>query len=116
LSVGVLCAPPLPPPPPPPPPRAGDVWHLEGPDVLTADDLFDLLGEGAPAHVPPAEAGPRLSDLLGVPVSSSTAELFAIGTPAPEPGIGDAAEELAIALTSVEEGMRITADRAARSR
>jgi uncharacterized protein YbjT (DUF2867 family) len=92
-------------------------WHLEGPDVVSADELFDLLGEGGrPEHLPPAEAAARLTGLLAIPVSRATAELFARGTPESASGVADAADAFAIARTSLEEGLRITADRAARVR
>jgi uncharacterized protein YbjT (DUF2867 family) len=93
--------------------RVDGVWQLEGPLVLTADGLFDLLGEGgAPGHLPPAEAAARLTDLLGLPVSTATAELFAAGTP-PGGSVPDAAVDFGIARTALEDGLRITADRAA---
>jgi uncharacterized protein YbjT (DUF2867 family) len=92
-------------------------WHLDRPDVVSADELFDLLGEGGrPEHLPPAEAAARLTGLLTIPVSPATAELFAGGTPASAPGVADAADAFGIARTPLEEGLRITADRAARVR
>jgi uncharacterized protein YbjT (DUF2867 family) len=94
--------------------RVEGTWHLEGPDVLSADDLFDLLGEGGrPEHLPPTEAAARLT-ALDVPVSRAAAELFASGTAARGPGVENAAEVFGIALTSLEDGLRVTADRAAR--
>jgi uncharacterized protein YbjT (DUF2867 family) len=96
--------------------RVEGTWHLEGPDVVSADDLFGLLGEGGrPEHLPPAEAVARLN-ALDVTVSQTAAELFASGTAARGPGVEDAAEVFGIARTSLEDGLRITADRAARAR
>jgi uncharacterized protein YbjT (DUF2867 family) len=96
--------------------RVEGTWHLEGPDVVSADDLFGLLGEGGrPEHLPPTAAVARLT-ALDVPVSQAAAELFASGTAARGPGVEDAAEVFGIVRTSLEEGLRITADRAARAR
>jgi uncharacterized protein YbjT (DUF2867 family) len=91
------------------------VWQLEGPDPLTADELYRLLAEDEEpdVHLSPEEAAARLTGVLGVPVSRAAAELFALGTPAPEPGLGDAADAFGLARTPLEEGLRITADRAA---
>ena len=92
------------------------LWHLEGPDVLTADGFAQLLGEGAPSHhLAPEDAAPRLSELLGVPITRSTLELFARGTSPPEPG-ADVMEVFSLVRTSLEDGLRLTADRAARTR
>ena len=90
------------------------VWHLEGPDVLTADDLFRLLAEGEEAeHLGPEEAAARLTELLEFPLSRGAAELFALGTPASEPGVDDAVEAFGLRRMSLDDGLRLTADRAA---
>ena len=95
--------------------RVTGVWQLEGPDVLTADEVFGLLGEGgSPDHLLPSEAAPRLSDLLGIPVSTATAEFFAVGTPAAAPDVDDAARAFDLVRTAFEEGLGITAAQAAR--
>ena len=55
-------------------------WALEGPDVVTADDLVGLLaGSDAPSprHVEGPIAQAALEDLLGVPVSRETVSRFA---------------------------------------
>jgi uncharacterized protein YbjT (DUF2867 family) len=89
-------------------------WHLEGPEALSADDLFAVLAEpGEPEHLTPPAAAARLTELLDVPVSRAAAEFFALGTPAREPGVEDAAEHFGMVRTPLEEGLRITADRAA---
>jgi hypothetical protein len=89
------------------------VWHLEGPDVLTGDELFRVLADGEDAeHLAPEAAAARLTELLEFPVSRGAAELFALGTPAREPGVEDAAEAFGLAQTSLEDGLRLTADRA----
>jgi hypothetical protein len=46
-------------------------------------------------------------------VSRGTAELFALGTPASEPGVRDAVEAFGLSRMSLEDGLRLTADRAA---
>jgi uncharacterized protein YbjT (DUF2867 family) len=97
--------------------RVEGIWTLEGPDVLTGDEVFGVLGEGdRPEHVSAADAAVRLTHLLDRPVSVAATELFAAGTP-PPPTDGSApaaSDAFDIPLTRFEDGVRITADRAAR--
>jgi hypothetical protein len=91
------------------------IWSLRGPDEVTADELFDLLdGEGDPVHLDPADAAPRLSDLLGIPVSVRAAEVFAgaTGSASGGPAPPDAAAAFGVRPTRLEEGLRRTAERA----
>jgi hypothetical protein len=46
-------------------------------------------------------------------VSRAAAELFGRGTPPPTPGVDDAAAELGLTRTTLDDGLRVTADRAA---
>jgi uncharacterized protein YbjT (DUF2867 family) len=86
-------------------------WHLEGPDALAVEELYELLdGEGAPAHLVPVEAAHRLSELLERPISVPAAEHFAAGTPASD--LPDAAEAFGVERTPLVDGLRLTAARA----
>ena len=54
------------------------VWDLGGPETLTADEVFEIEGEGGPpAHLDPASAAERLTALLEIPVSVRATEFFA---------------------------------------
>jgi hypothetical protein len=90
--------------------RVAGTWHLEGPDVLTADELHALLdGDPEPEHLAPHEAARRLTTLLERPVTQATAELFAGGTPRPDAAAVDAARDLGLERTRLEDGLRRTA-------
>lgn len=94
--------------------RADRTWHLEGPDVVTAGELASILVGASPTeHLLPADAAARLTDVLGIPVSRAAAELFGRGTPPATPGVDDAAAELGLTRTTLDDGLRVTADRAA---
>ena len=94
--------------------RADRIWHLEGPDVVTAGELAAILAGTSPTeHLLPADAAARLTDVLGIPVSRAAAELFGSGTPPPTAGVDDAAADLGVTRTTLDEGLRATADRAA---
>jgi nucleoside-diphosphate-sugar epimerase len=87
-----------------------DVWGLAGPDELTADEIFALLGEGdTPEHVGPDVAAPRLTELLEVPVSVRAAEVLAAASVADAP---DAAAAFGVDPTPFVEGLRRTVERA----
>jgi uncharacterized protein YbjT (DUF2867 family) len=89
-----------------PEPIAG-VWGLRGPDELTAEDVFELAGEGgSPAHVEPPTAAARLTQLLDVPVSVRATESFAMSSVPDEP---DAAHAFGVSLTGFEDGLRVVA-------
>jgi uncharacterized protein YbjT (DUF2867 family) len=87
-------------------------YALEGPDVVTADELAAVLSEGArdPEHVAGGAARDRLRSLLGVSVSGSAAELFAQPSRADAP---DAAAAFGVTRTPLAEGLRLTLERAA---
>ncbi|MGH7541567.1 MAG: SDR family oxidoreductase [Gemmatimonadota bacterium] len=87
------------------------VWSLAGPDVVTADELFALLGEGGePVHLDSRTAAVRLTELLGMPLSAGTADLFAAASVPDGPG---ATAAFGIRPTPLEEGLRLTVARAA---
>jgi NADH dehydrogenase len=102
------------------------VWDLSGPEELTADEVFEIAGEGVPAHLDPSSAAERLSDLLEIPVSVRTTEFFAdpFTADAPDPGapdaatpeaaIPDAATTFGVVTTPFEEGLRAIAARTSR--
>jgi uncharacterized protein YbjT (DUF2867 family) len=96
------------------------VWNLSGPEELTADEVFEIAGEGGlPTHLDPSSAAERLTDLLEVPVSVRATEFFAAasvaGTSASvalEAAISDAGFAFGVAMTHFEEGLRAIAARA----
>jgi uncharacterized protein YbjT (DUF2867 family) len=84
------------------------VWDLGGPETFTADEVFEIEGEGGtPVHLDPASAAERLSALLEIPVSTRATEFFAgaNGEPA-DAGAPDAADAFGVTTTSFEEGLR----------
>lgn len=88
-------------------------WALEGPDAVTARELARLLA-GNPAADPvgigSAGLPATLERLLGVPITPPAARIFSI------PGRADARDAAAafgVRRTSLVEGLRITAERAA---
>ena len=89
-------------------PIAG-VWGLRGPEELTADEVFEIVGEGGePAHLDPPSAAGRLAELLEIPVSVRAAEFFAAASVADAP---DAAAAFGVSTTPFEEGLRTLAAR-----
>jgi uncharacterized protein YbjT (DUF2867 family) len=96
------------------------VWGLRGPEELTGDQIFGLIGEGGePDHLEPVTAASRLTELLGIPVSVRTTEFFSGPSAGPVPdtpestGVPDAAPAFGVTRTSFEDGLRLTAGRAA---
>ncbi len=86
------------------------VWGLEGPDRLTADEVFGVLAEGGePEHLDAASAASRLTALLERPVSARATAFFAAASVADAP---DAAAAFGVARTSFEEGLRATSEKA----
>lgn len=89
------------------------VWDLGGPDELTADDVFEIEGEGGqPVHLDPASAAERLTALLEIPVSTRATEFFAgvVGdAPALDAAAPDAADAFGVSSVSFEEGLRAIA-------
>jgi len=88
-------------------------YGLEGPDVVTADELLELLaGAGVTSeHVVGEEAAARLTALLGIPVTRAAADLFAMPSRADAP---DAAAALGVPRSRLADGIRSTLQRAAR--
>jgi NADH dehydrogenase len=88
------------------------VWALRGPEELTADAVFAIAGDGGdPAHLDPPTAAERLTDLLEMPVSVRSTELFSRGE-APDDAAPDAGTTFGVVPTPFEEGLRLTAARA----
>jgi len=87
-------------------------YGLEGPDVISADGLVELLaGAGvAPEHVVGEEAAARLTGMLGIQVTRAAAEWLALPSLADAP---DAAAALGVPRTPLVEGLRATLARAA---
>lgn len=83
-------------------------WRLNGPQELSADDVFAIEGDGSPVHVDPAEAAERLTALLGIGVSVRATELFAASSVGSRDA-PDAAEVFEVAMTPFEDGLRAIA-------
>jgi uncharacterized protein YbjT (DUF2867 family) len=93
------------------PDPVGGVWSLNGPEVLTADEVFAITAEaGERTHLDPVAAAERLSSLLEIPVSTRATEYFAMSSVDDAP---DAADAFGIALTAFEDGLRGVAARVA---
>ena len=89
------------------------VWSLRGPDELSADDVVAIAGEGdAPAHLDPASAAARLTELLGVPVSIRATEHWAAPSVADAP---DAAAAFGVPTTPFADGLRAIAEELAQT-
>jgi hypothetical protein len=88
-------------------------WGLEGPDVVTWNDLVHRLrGDTAPIeHAAGPQAAARLAELLDIPVLESTAAFFA--GPSRATDATDAAAVFGIPRTSIAEGLERTFARAA---
>jgi NADH dehydrogenase len=83
-------------------------WGLEGPDVVTADELTRYLRDDVvpPAHARDlAEATHLLEHLLGIPVSEEAAAAFARPSRSDAP---DAADAFGVERTPLAEGLRRT--------
>jgi uncharacterized protein YbjT (DUF2867 family) len=94
------------------PDHVAGTWGLAGPDELTGDELFGLLGEAEePDHLEPPAAAARLTELLGVPMSVRAAELLAAPSVADAP---DAAAAFGVRRTPLAEGLALTAERSAK--
>jgi len=92
------------------------IWSLVGPEELTADDVFGIVGEGGdPDHLDPARAAERLSALLEIPVSVRATEFFAGLSLADASGVAreaappDAAAVFGVSTTPFEDGLRAIA-------
>jgi NADH dehydrogenase len=85
------------------------IWGLVGPEELTADEVFEIEGEGGePAHLDPAPAAERLTALLEIPVSVRATEFFAASSVA-DFDAPDAASAFGVSTTPFEEGLRTIA-------
>jgi uncharacterized protein YbjT (DUF2867 family) len=81
----------------------GGTWSLEGPDPAPAERLAaQLLGSTSFEHVAPADAQLRLEQLLGIPVSRATCELFAADS---RGDTEDASTAFGLARTTFAEGI-----------
>jgi len=90
------------------------VWSLGGPEELTADEVFEIVGEGGvPAHLDPSIAAERLTELLEIPVSVRTTEFFAASSVADtlDAAAADAAAAFGVTTSPFEEGLRAVAAR-----
>jgi NADH dehydrogenase len=87
-------------------------WGLEGPDVVTGDDLARLLrgDDAVPTHASGQAAAEALTRLLGVPFDAVTASFFALPSRADAP---DAASAFGVARTPLVDGLRATLEAAA---
>jgi uncharacterized protein YbjT (DUF2867 family) len=87
-------------------------WSLGGPDELTADDVFEIAGEGGePVHLDPSAAAATLTELLEIPVSVRATEYFAAPSVGSAP---DAATAFGVPPTPFEQGLRDLAAGAAK--
>jgi uncharacterized protein YbjT (DUF2867 family) len=80
-------------------------WALEGPDVVTMSALVTLLatpGANAAVTLTSRDAAARFAEGLGAPVSSTTAELYALPSRADAP---DAAEAFGVEPTALADGL-----------
>ena len=87
-------------------------WHLEGADVVDANEMFALLDDvdRVPEHLVWNHAASRLTQLLDRPVWPAATRHFADGTPAET--APDAASAFDVRLMGLAEGLRRTAIRA----
>jgi len=93
------------------------VWGLQGPEELTADEVFEIVGEGGePAHLDPVSAAERLTELLEIPVSVRATEFFAAPSvaDAPNAAVPDATTTFGVSTTPFEQGLRDLAARASK--
>lgn len=96
--------------------RLEGTWALEGPDVVTMAELVTLLavpGADPPVRLTPRDAAARFTDGLGMYVSQTAAELFALASRADAP---DAAEAFGVERTTLADGLRAAARPAAAER
>jgi uncharacterized protein YbjT (DUF2867 family) len=87
-------------------PVAG-IWGLEGPEVLTADELVAVLREDEerPTHADGQAAAAVLSRLLGAPVDAVAASFYGMSNRADAP---DAATAFGVRRTPLLDGIRAT--------
>jgi uncharacterized protein YbjT (DUF2867 family) len=82
-------------------------WAIEGPDVVTADELVGLLraDDATPTHADGQPAAAALTELLEMPVDAVTASFFGMPSRADQP---DAAEAFGVRRTGLLDGLRAT--------
>jgi uncharacterized protein YbjT (DUF2867 family) len=88
--------------------RLEGTWAIEGPDAVAMADLVATLAApaaGPPVPLAPAEAVARF-EALGMPISRTTADLFALPSRADAP---DAAAAFGVVKTTLVDGLRATA-------
>jgi NADH dehydrogenase len=87
-------------------------WGLEGPNVVTADELSRLLrgGDVPPSHADGHAAAEALTRLLGVPIDAVAASFLARPSRADAP---DAAATFGVERTPFLDGLRATLEAAA---
>lgn len=87
-------------------PLAG-AWGIEGPDVVSADELVGLLRDdhATPTHADGQPAAAALTDLLETPIDAVTASFFGMPNRADRP---DAAAAFGVRRTGLLDGLRAT--------
>jgi uncharacterized protein YbjT (DUF2867 family) len=82
-------------------------WGLEGPDVVSADDLVRVLraDDATPTHADGQPAAVVLTQLLETPIDAVTASFFAMPSRADGP---DAAAAFGVRTTALVDGLRAT--------
>src|SRR3954469_4266307 len=85
----------------------GETWGLEGPDVVSADELVALLRADhvAPSHADGQPAAAALTNLLETPIDAVTASFFAMSSRADRP---DALAAFGVRPTPLVDGLRAT--------
>ncbi len=85
----------------------GETWGLEGPDVVSADELVALLraDDVAPSHADGQPAAAALTNLLETPIDAVTASFFAMSSRADRP---DALAAFGVRPTPLVDGLRAT--------
>lgn len=89
-----------------PGPLAG-AWGVEGPDVVSADELVRLLrgDDATPSHADGQPAAAVLTEVLETPIDAVTASFFSMPNRADRP---DAAAAFGVRPTSLVDGLRET--------
>jgi nucleoside-diphosphate-sugar epimerase len=84
-----------------------DTWALEGPDVVTVDELVALLrgDDAVPTHVDGQPAAAALTTLLETRIDAVTASYFAMPSRADR---SDAAAAFGVRPTTLVDGLRAT--------
>ena len=89
-----------------PEPLSG-TWGLEGPDVVSADELVGFLraDDAAPTHADGQPAAAALTTLLETPIDAVTASFFGMPSRSDRP---DAAAAFGVRRTGLLDGLRAT--------